>query len=704
MQTDNTERSLPAIRNDLALNPSAPARDGKPRWTLYDPIQHKFYQIDESAFIMLSHWRAGANAQEWLDELSRLDASDIDWHSDYDRLFEMLFRYELIEGQSTEALIENTQKQSKSLFHKVLHGYLFFKYPLLKPEPWIGHLANRLLFLRNPFLYWLTGLLGTLGLIEAISQWDRFVTTFSEFASWQGVLLYVVVLTLVKMVHEFAHALETKWHGCNVASMGVGFLVLFPILYTDSTDAWRLARRRDRFAIVTAGLKAELGLSALALFIWSIAPPGMVQSVAFVVATTALISSAMVNLSPFMRFDGYYAMSDLTGIENLQERAFSMARWFLRRTLFGLKHNAPEVLPFWIQFWMVLYAYGTWLYRFFLFIGIAILVYNIAFKALGIFLFVVEIWFFILRPITKEVSTWWEHKSDYQWTRSSVFSAVLLVAMILWAVLPLHREMRVPAIITPMAQVDVFANESGITYDVLRDAGTVNKGDVLANVKPIALTEQIIDAQNTLAANTKQLQVALSERSRLQQIDILRSQVSAAQVELDRLLEREARVTIRAPFTGYWQPNRLLSEGVTWSDSQPIGLLLNKTQWQLRAKLTELELEGLSLDDDSYTVYFVPEVGAVIHDIPRLTLRPEASREILDLPFLASGGGSIEARYIQNKWLTQEPLFLLTAEFPSKMAMAREQRGFVVLEKPTPPPIANLFQYVMNTLRSEFDF
>ena len=163
MQTDKTERSLPAIRNDLALNPSAPARDGKPRWTLYDPIQHKFYQIDESAFIMLSHWRAGANAQGWLDELSRLDASDIDWQSDYNRLFEMLFRYELIEGQSIEALIENTQKQSKSLFHKVLHGYLFFKYPLLKPEPWIGHLANRLLFLRNPFLYWLTGLLGTLG-------------------------------------------------------------------------------------------------------------------------------------------------------------------------------------------------------------------------------------------------------------------------------------------------------------------------------------------------------------------------------------------------------------------------------------------------------------------------------------------------------------------------------------------------------------
>ena len=146
-------------------------------------------------------------------------------------------------------------------------------------------------------------------------------------------------------------------------------------------------------------------------------------------------------------------------------------------------------------------CYGTWLYRFFLFIGIAILVYNIAFKALGIFLFVVEIWFFILRPITKEVSTWWEHKSDYQWTRSSVVVRFSSGNDIVGR-LTIAQRMRVPAIITPMAQVDVFANESGITYDVLRDAGTVNKGDVLANVKPIALTEQIIDAQNTLAANT----------------------------------------------------------------------------------------------------------------------------------------------------------------------------------------------------------
>lgn len=696
---------LPPLRSELALNPSAPARDGKPRWTIYDPIQHKYYQIDENAFLMLSHWRNHAPVDEWLSELESLDLDGVNCEEDFKQLLSMLQRFELITGQSSDQLLETKEKQQKSLFDKVLHGYLFFKYPLIKPEPWIGVLANRLLFLRNPLLYWLVALFGTMGLIEAISQWDRFVGTFSEFASWQGVLLYIAVLTLVKIVHEFAHALETKWHGCNVASMGVGFLVLFPILYTDSTDAWRLARRRDRFAIVTAGLKAELGLSAIALFVWSISPPGTIQSIAFVVATTALISSAMVNLSPFMRFDGYYAMSDLTGIENLQERAFAIARWFMRRLILGLKHPPPETLPNTTKAWMILYSYSTWIYRFFLFIGIAVLVYNIAFKALGIFLFVVEIWFFILRPITKEIKAWWEHKEDYQWTRSSVISLCLFSGFLVWSVLPLTKDMRVPAVITPLAQVDVFAYEAGITESVNSSPGLVQAGEVLAVIKPIALSEKIIDAQAYLDAQNMQLELALAERGRLQQLDVLRSNVAQAQEQLNNLLERKQRVVITAPFTGYWQPQRMLSDQLTWSNRQPLGTLLDKSQWQLRAKLTESQLIELDVTQEAY---FVPEMGNVLSNIDDLVLRNEASSEITHLPFLASGGGLIEARPVKNGWLAQEPLYLLSSEISMDSLTSgdlhMEQRGVLVLSKPMPAPLLSLVQQVLQMLRLEADF
>ena len=66
-----------------------------------------------------------------------------------------------------------------------------------------------------------------------------------------------------------------------------------------------------------AGLMVELHIALLALFSWGILEDGPARSVAFL-ATTSIIGSLLVNLSPFMRFDGYYALADFLGMQNLQ--------------------------------------------------------------------------------------------------------------------------------------------------------------------------------------------------------------------------------------------------------------------------------------------------------------------------------------------------------------------------------------------------
>ena len=55
-------------------------------------------------------------------------------------------------------------------------------------------------------------------------------------------------------------------------------------------------------------------LSTLA---WTILPPGVLRNTAFFLATTSWIMTLAVNISPFMRWDGYYLLFDLTGIKNL---------------------------------------------------------------------------------------------------------------------------------------------------------------------------------------------------------------------------------------------------------------------------------------------------------------------------------------------------------------------------------------------------
>ncbi len=112
------------------------------------------------------------------------------------------------------------------------------------------------------------------------------------------------------------------------------------------------------------------------MFAWAFMPEGTLRSLAFVLATSSWILSLSINLNIFMRFDGYYILSGWWGIENLQRKSFSLGKWKLTEILFGLNRTAPENVSSLTRRKLVLYAWGVWIYRFFLFLAIALLVYH----------------------------------------------------------------------------------------------------------------------------------------------------------------------------------------------------------------------------------------------------------------------------------------------------------------------------------------
>ena len=61
---------------------------------------------------------------------------------------------------------------------------------------------------------------------------------------------------------------------------------------------------------------------------------------------------------------------------------------------------------------VVAFAFATWAYRFVLFLGIALVVYHAFFKALGVFLFFVEISVFIVRPVLAELRVWHARRAE----------------------------------------------------------------------------------------------------------------------------------------------------------------------------------------------------------------------------------------------------------------------------------------------------
>lgn len=223
---------------------------------------------------------------------------------------------------------------------------------------------------------------------------------------------YGVALSLAKVAHELGHAFTAHRHGCRVPTMGIAFLVMFPVLYTDASETWKITRRRSRLAIAGAGVMVELGLAAVATVLWNFLPDGPMRSSVFLLAASTWIVTLTINLNPFMRMDGYYLLADWMRAENLQPRSFAYNRWHLRRLLFGLKAPPPEPLAPKTARFFVLYAWCTWIYRFTLFLGIALLVYHFAFKLLGLILMMVEVGWFVLRPIVAELLAWRNIPSD----------------------------------------------------------------------------------------------------------------------------------------------------------------------------------------------------------------------------------------------------------------------------------------------------
>ncbi|MFY9094793.1 peptidase M50, partial [Aliarcobacter butzleri] len=337
----------------------------------------------------------------------------------------------------------NIQKQSKqNIFKWLIHNYLFIRIPLVKPDAWLEKNKTKVDFLYSQLWQNIVLILGFIGIIFVLRDWENFISTFMYLFSKEGFFYYFLSLVFVKSFHELGHAFTAKRYGCKVPTMGVAFLVLFPVLYTDTTNAWRLKSKYQRLKIVVAGMKVELYLALIATFLWSFAPTGIIKSILFIIATTSWISSLLINISPFLRFDGYYALSDITDTKNLQPRSFAMARWFIRKNILGLDEIKPETLTKQKERFFISYAIGTWIYRFFLFLGIAVLVYYFAFKVLGIILFLVEIAWFILLPVYKELKIWWSKKAQLKFNRRNKISLGLFFIFLLLIFIPWNSSIK----------------------------------------------------------------------------------------------------------------------------------------------------------------------------------------------------------------------------------------------------------------------
>jgi putative peptide zinc metalloprotease protein len=161
-------------------------------------------------------------------------------------------------------------------------------------------------------------------------------------------LLVVLGLSVASaMFHECGHAAGCRYGGARPGKIGVGIYLVWPAFFTNVTDSYRLSR--------AGRLRTDLGgLYFNAVFMLALAGIYAATSSEVLLLVIAFTHLEMLEqLMPFVRFDGYFILSDLIGVPDLFARVAPIVKSALPGgrgdpRVTGMRRSARIVVTTWV--------------------------------------------------------------------------------------------------------------------------------------------------------------------------------------------------------------------------------------------------------------------------------------------------------------------------------------------------------------------
>ncbi|UTJ06708.1 site-2 protease family protein [Arcobacter roscoffensis] len=701
----NKQKLLPTLRQDLKLLEAMPSETGEKNWLIFDPLQDKYFNISYDAFKLLNHWQNNQDVDKFLDFLQKNDY-EIDENS-LDIFIEFLRKNSLLQAsnsQDVKQLYEEYKKTKVSPFKWLLKNYLFIKIPLFKSDKFLERNLSKVSFFYSSFYKNLVLFLGFIGILFALRNYEEFMNTFSYLFSMEGMIYYILSIIFVKILHELGHAFTAKRNAVRVPTMGVAFLVLFPVMYTDTTDSWKLKSKYKRLQIVLAGVKTELYLALIATFLWAFLPDGILKTIAFIIATTSWITSILINISPFLRFDGYYALSDATNTKNLQPRSFAMARWFLRKYILGLNINPPEFLPLYKQRFFIIYAIATWIYRFFLFLGIALLVYFFAFKVLGIILFIVEIVWFILMPIYNELKIWFKKFNEVSLNMRNITSLILFVLFLGFLIYPWNTKVSMPAVLEAKQFNQLYAKDEAFIQEIfIKEQKQVKQGEVLAVLSSPKKSFELKQVDKKIKLLNLKLNSMAGAKKLLENRLVLEEQLLKLEKQKESLKKDIKNLQIKAPFDGIVSLNENLEKSTWVNKKQPLFTIYNPNSFEVIAYCKEEDYSYIKQSKEAKLLLdnALEKIDTSILSISTFSL---PNIEFKELSSLYEGSIASSKNESENI-VSQKAYYKVFAKVKNlEKNFSYRQRGVLVVESKPQSILEKAYIKVLATLIKESDF
>ena len=634
----------PKFRTDLEASLHEEAA-GKKRVILKDPVSGKYFRLSQYEFTFLKALNGTMTLEEVLMALR--DRGHHYTIEEARTIEDRAGRMGLLLGTRFNSAPFQKHIKSQTLAAKRaarLSSVYFLFIPLVNPDRFL----ERTLWLFRLFANKLTAALVLLAAPGAvylvISGLPRIQTEYLFFFNWQNLLALWITIAVTKFVHELSHAYMAKSYGLHVPQMGVAFLLFFPCLFCNTTDAWQLADRRQRISISAAGIISEAVLAVISAYVWYYTKPGLLNSLAFYLMALSFISTLLFNGNPLLKFDGYFILIDYLRIPNLATKAARYIKYLFMNRVLGITLATNPAATMREVYVFTTYGISAFVYRIFLYTAIVTGVYYRFDKMLGIVLACLAFGLFIVRPLLRGAKALFVQRSEMRFKPRELGVFLLVVAAVaLPLCIPLSSKTVFPCYVaSEKVQKLTVPLQTLVKQVFIRDGDVVKQGDLLFTLDTTRLAV-------TLRQKEIKREMLVNEMQLLRLDKELMSEVSGKEVELKQVDDEIRRVReklllaqtdIIAPFggviTGFdyrMQPGFQPGEGVV------VGELQSVADCVVHALVPAAQIHQVR-EGREVEIWFPGGTGHFVRD--RIdSIRSYSERDLRNSPFSSRVGGEL---------------------------------------------------------------
>lgn len=497
------------MRGDLTFDRQS--YQGVEYWVVKEPVGQKFYQFPPNVIFLLKLLDGTRSVEQIIDVYHEEFSPKRITRNDLQQLLMRFHKDGLVisdaSGQGSE-LLRRGRKSIAMERVTSLTNILAVRYRGFDPERILNWMIKWTWWLFTPAAVIFFLVAAAVALASVLVNWAEFqarLPGFDAFFDIRRWYMFAGVLCFSKVLHEFGHGLSCKRLGGECHEIGFMLLVLTPCLYCNVSDSWRLPNKWHRAAIGAAGMYIEVILATIATFVWWFAEPGLVQDICLQFMLISSISTVLFNGNPLLRFDGYYIMSDVLEIPNLQQKSTKALTTLLGRHWLGLEIPDDQLMPTNRPLAFAMFTVAAFCYRWFIMFSILLFLtrwlepYGLDSLGRGIAAF--SIIGMLLWPgyrLYRYMSVP-GRMHQVKKKRFSIISVILLVVLGCVLFIPLPHQILAPVVVVPSEFETIYVQEAGVLRKPMIQPGDqVKAGQLLARLENIELKLALETAKSEL--------------------------------------------------------------------------------------------------------------------------------------------------------------------------------------------------------------